>query len=65
MPRFDMSGCANGPPPFAALRTSGRRTYKAALIEEGAEFEDASADGLDGDGEGEGGGFVDEENDAV
>ena len=36
-----------------------------SLVEGGAEFEDTGADGFDGDGKGEGGGFVDEEDDAV
>ena len=35
------------------------------LIQGGAEFEDAGADGFYGDGEGEGGGFVEEEDYAV
>ena len=35
------------------------------LIEGGAEFEDAGADGFDRNGERQGGGFVDEKDDAV
>ena len=47
--RNDGSPCGRGP----------------GLIEGRAEFEDAGADGFDRDGEREGGGFVDEKDDAV
>jgi hypothetical protein len=40
-------------------------TRKKELVEDGAEFEDAGADGFDRDGEGEGCGFVYKENDAI
>ena len=50
------------PPQKAAAREPSRQQ---GLVEGGAEVEDASADGFDGDGEGECGGFIDEKDDAV
>lgn len=38
---------------------------RGGLVEGRAEFEDAGADGFDGDGEGEAGGFVEEKDYAV